>query len=53
MLAATVAAGGSGYKVNDVLTVQGGTFLTPATLKVLELTGLHRVFDISEGRPED
>ncbi|CAN5470697.1 hypothetical protein BH10PLA2_BH10PLA2_08480 [soil metagenome] len=26
---------GSGYKLNDILTVSGGTFTTPATLKVV------------------
>jgi hypothetical protein len=36
---ALVANGGSGYRVNDVLTVSGGTFDTAATLTV---TGVNR-----------
>src|SRR5262249_9742805 len=31
---AAVSSGGSGYSVNDILTVQGGVFSTPAQLKV-------------------
>ncbi|HKI38793.1 MAG TPA: proprotein convertase P-domain-containing protein, partial [Gemmataceae bacterium] len=39
VLAAAISAGGSGYKVGDILTVQGGTFLTPAQLKVTSVAG--------------
>ncbi len=36
-LTAAIAAGGSGYKVGDLLTVQGGTFSTPAQLVVTSI----------------
>lgn len=36
---ATVAAGGTGYAVNDVLTVSGGTFAIAATVRVLTAPG--------------
>jgi len=37
--AANSSAGGTGYKVGDVLTVAGGTATTPATLTVATITG--------------
>ncbi|HXG10475.1 MAG TPA: Ig-like domain repeat protein [Gemmataceae bacterium] len=34
VVTATIVSGGSGYAVGDILTVQGGTFATPAQLRV-------------------
>jgi hypothetical protein len=36
---AVVASGGSGYSVSDVVTVSGGTYLSPATFTVATLSG--------------
>jgi len=38
-VSATVAAGGTGYSVNDVLTVTGGTSTTTATFTVATVSG--------------
>lgn len=34
VLSAAVVAGGSGWEVNDIVTLEGGTFVRPATLRV-------------------
>lgn len=44
---AVVAAGGTGYSVNDVLTVSGGTFTTACQVKVLTLGGGGAVATVS------
>ena len=38
-VSATVSAAGSGYKVDDIIEVQGGSSRCPAKFKVLTLTG--------------
>lgn len=38
-VSATVAAGGTGYTVNDVLTLVGGTFSTATTVTVVSVSG--------------
>ena len=38
MAPAAIQAGGTGYKVGDILTVKGGTFTTPATIQVTHVT---------------
>ncbi len=35
-----IAVGGTGYEVGDLLTISGGTFTTPARIKVLEVAWL-------------
>jgi hypothetical protein len=42
-----IAGGGSGYMVNDVLTVTGGTFTTAATLTVTGVSGTGVVTGVS------
>jgi hypothetical protein len=37
--AATLANGGTGYKVGELLTLQGGTFTTPAQITVTSVAG--------------
>ena len=39
-LSAGITGGGSGYKINDALTVVGGSFTTPAQLKVTAVGAL-------------
>lgn len=39
VVSATVAAGGSGYTVNDTITLAGGTFYSAAVLKVTSISG--------------
>lgn len=45
--AATLASSSGGYQVNDVLTVSGGTFVTPATLTVTAVDDGGKVTDFS------
>ena len=44
---ATIAAGGSGYTVNDILTVLGGSFVTPAVLRVTSVNGAGTITGIA------
>src|SRR5262249_42531828 len=46
-LTAVIANAGNNYSVNDVLTVQGGTFTTPAQLKVLTINGTGGITGVS------
>ena len=39
LFSATIANGGSGYAVNDVVTIAGGTNTTPATVTVTGVSG--------------
>jgi hypothetical protein len=45
--AVSAGGGGSGYKANDVLTVQGGVFATAAQLKVLAVDGSGAITGVS------
>jgi len=43
----TIAAGGTGYVVGDVLTISGGTFNTAATIKVTTVGGSNAITGVS------
>jgi subtilisin-like proprotein convertase family protein len=51
-LAAVVAAGGSGYKVGDFLTVLGGTFFAAAQLQVTAIGAGGAVTGVAIARPD-
>ena len=51
MTKAVIESGGSAYTVNDVLTVQGGTFTTAAQLTVTSIDGGGAVTGVSITNP--